>query len=155
MDHAAFDGPLLEKATAAILRTRDGKLRAAVPVSPLGKCVFLNDVSHDEMCAALMEHKRVVAGFPRGGEGIDAYVDASDTGYTMHGKPVEEDMKAVPVGEEKVFSNGHSAPSQNGNGIHGPMNGHVPAIPNGLTHPLDKQPSARAVSVAVADGTGA
>jgi 3-dehydroquinate synthase len=157
MDHPAFDGPLLEKATAAILRTRDGKLRAAVPVTPLGKCVFLNDVSHDEMCTALTEHKRIVANFPRGGQGIDAYVDASDTGYTMHGKPIEEEMNnnVKKNGEEKerVSMNGHS---QNGtNGFKGPMNGHVPTIPNGLPHPLDKQPAAQAVPVAVADGTGA
>jgi 3-dehydroquinate synthase len=157
MDHPAFDGPLLEKATAAILRTRDGKLRAAVPVTPLGKCVFLNDVSHDEMCTALTEHKRIVANFPRGGQGIDAYVDASDTGYTMHGKPIEEEMNnnVKKNGEEKerVSMNGHS---QNGtNGFTGPMNGHVPTIPNGLPHPLDKQPAAQAVPVAVADGTGA
>lgn len=58
MDHDQFDGPLLEKATAAILRTRDGKLRAAVPISPMGECTFLNDVSQKEMLAALEAHKR-------------------------------------------------------------------------------------------------
>ena len=36
MDHHQFDEDILDKATKAILRTRDGKLRAAVP-SPLGK----------------------------------------------------------------------------------------------------------------------
>ncbi|KAF7556384.1 hypothetical protein G7Z17_g1411 [Cylindrodendrum hubeiense] len=64
MDHHQFDGLLLERATSAILKTRDGKLRAAVPVSPMGK-------------------------FPRKGDGLDAYVDASDTGYTVQGAPVE------------------------------------------------------------------
>jgi 3-dehydroquinate synthase len=89
MDHAQFDAPLLEKATAAILKTRDGKLRAAVPVSPLGRCVFLNDVGPEEMAAALDAHKSFMRSYPRQGEGIDAYVDASDTGYTLQGAPVE------------------------------------------------------------------
>ncbi|RDA90823.1 hypothetical protein CP533_0510 [Ophiocordyceps camponoti-saundersi (nom. inval.)] len=82
MDHAGFDNAILDRATTAILKTRDGLLRAPVPVSPIGRCVFLNDVSVEEMRAALEEHKRVVASFPRRGEGIDAFVDASDTGYT-------------------------------------------------------------------------
>ncbi|WP_423776855.1 3-dehydroquinate synthase family protein [Bacillus velezensis] len=48
MDHHQFDEEILEKATAAILKTRDGKLRAAVP-NPLGSCTFLNDVSAEEI----------------------------------------------------------------------------------------------------------
>lgn len=91
MDHAQFDAPLLDKATAAILRTRDGKLRLAVPISPLGDCVFLNDVSHEEMCQALQTHKDLVAQFPREGKGLDAFVDSSDTGYNLHGVSTVED----------------------------------------------------------------
>ncbi|GAB0137960.1 hypothetical protein EsDP_00006210 [Epichloe bromicola] len=89
MDHHQFDGPLLAKATAAILRTRDGKLRLAVPVSPIGECVFVNDVSHEEMCKVLEMHKNMVAGFPRQGNGLDAFVDSSDTGYGLHGASTE------------------------------------------------------------------
>jgi 3-dehydroquinate synthase len=89
MDHPQFDAPLLEKATAAILKTRDGKLRAAVPVNPMGDCVFLNDVSHDEMVAALEEHKKIMKSYPREGAGLEAFVDSSDTGYTVNGAPVE------------------------------------------------------------------
>ena len=88
MDHRQFDEDLLEKATTAILKTRDGKLRAAVP-SPLGKCAFLNDVSMDELHAALRKHKQIMKGYPRSGEGLDAFVDSSDTGYTMNNKPAE------------------------------------------------------------------
>ncbi|TWU71428.1 hypothetical protein ED733_001980 [Metarhizium rileyi] len=84
MDHHQFDEALLDKATAAILRTRDGKLRAAVPISPLGDCVFLNDVTHEELCEALHVHKDFVRQFPRNGKGLDAFVDASDTGYNLH-----------------------------------------------------------------------
>lgn len=89
MDHPQFDAPLLEKATAAILKTRDGKLRAAVPVNPMGDCVFLNDVSHDDMVAALEEHKKIMKSYPREGAGLEAFVDSSDTGYTVNGAPVE------------------------------------------------------------------
>jgi 3-dehydroquinate synthase len=107
MDHPDFDGPLLERATAAILKTRDGMLRAAVPVSPMGDCVFLNDVNHDEMLAALNKHKEVVKNFPRNGEGLDAYVDSSDTGYTLQGKPVEaysENIKEPLAGREGLIN---------------------------------------------------
>ena len=89
MDHEQFDDALLDKATAAILKTRDGKLRAAVPISPMGDCAFLNDVSREEMLSALKTHKRLMKEFPRHGAGIDAFVDASDTGYTVGGEPVE------------------------------------------------------------------
>ncbi|CCE29027.1 hypothetical protein E4U35_001845 [Claviceps purpurea] len=84
MDHPQFDAPMLDKATAAILRTRDGKLRLAVPISPIGECVFLNDVSHEEMSEVLEVHKKLVGQFPREGKGLDAFVDASDTGYNVH-----------------------------------------------------------------------
>ncbi|KAH7316798.1 hypothetical protein B0I35DRAFT_354241 [Stachybotrys elegans] len=107
MDHDQFDGPLLEKATAAILKTRDGKLRAAVPVSPIGKCVFLNDVSHEEMCRALQVHKDTMKQYPRNGEGVDAYVDSSDTGYTIHNgqnKSSNGEETAVP---RSFVANGH------------------------------------------------
>lgn len=79
IDHPLFDEVLLAKATDAILKTRDGKLRAAIP-APLGECIFLNDVSAEEMNQALAAHKEVVKTFPREGAGIDASVDASDTG---------------------------------------------------------------------------
>lgn len=89
MDHHQFNEDLLDKATKAILKTRDGKLRAAVP-SPLGRCVFLNDVSMQEMHAALRQHKATMQEYPRQGAGIEAFVDASDTGYTMNKKSSEE-----------------------------------------------------------------
>lgn len=81
MDHHQFDEEILAAATAAILKTRDGKLRAAVP-NPLGSCTFLNDVTAEEMNTALRRHKELMKEYPRNGEGIEAYVDASDTGYT-------------------------------------------------------------------------
>lgn len=81
MDHHQFDEEILAAATAAILKTRDGKLRAAVP-NPLGSCTFLNDVTAEEMNTALRHHKELMKEYPRNGEGIEAYVDASDTGYT-------------------------------------------------------------------------
>lgn len=92
MDHHQFDEALLIKATAAILKTRDGLLRAAVP-SPIGSCTFLNDVSAEEMNEALRRHKELMKEYPRNGEGLEAYVDSSDTGYTedatMEENPVE------------------------------------------------------------------
>jgi 3-dehydroquinate synthase len=70
MDHHQFDEELLSKATTAILKTRDGLLRAAVP-NPLGSYAFINDVS-EEMNAALRRHKQLMKEYPRNGEGIEA-----------------------------------------------------------------------------------
>ncbi|PIB00782.1 2-epi-5-epi-valiolone synthase [Cercospora beticola] len=88
MDHEDFTEEVLEKATAAILKTRDGKLRAAIP-SPLGSCVFLNDVEKEEMNEALRKHKEICKSYPRNGLGIEAFVDSSDTGYTLNNKAVD------------------------------------------------------------------
>ncbi|KAG5999835.1 hypothetical protein E4U54_001654 [Claviceps lovelessii] len=116
MDHPQFDAPLLDKATAAILRTRDGKLRLAVPTSPLGECVFLNDVSHEEMTEVLQMHKDMVAQFPRKGSGLDAFVDASDTGYNLQAAPSgsgseSEDLASSENENEAEATNYHAVPA--------------------------------------------
>jgi 3-dehydroquinate synthase len=90
MNHPLFDDVLLAKATDAILKTRDGLLRAAIPC-PLGECVFLNDVTAEEMNNALKMHRDFCKGYPRAGAGIDAYVDSSDTGVFME----SEDKDAI------------------------------------------------------------
>ncbi|KAK2006586.1 3-dehydroquinate synthase [Colletotrichum eremochloae] len=117
MDHPQFDEDMLEKATSAILKTRDGQLRAAVP-SPLGQCVFLNDVSHKDMCAALKVHKALMKEYPRGGAGLEAYVDASDTGYTINGTSVEDESRKAMDGVEKVVANDDTV-SSNGTSSNG------------------------------------
>ena len=63
---------LLETATASILKTRDGLLRAAVP-DPIGRCRFLNDVQVEELTDALTLHKKLCLEFDRGGEGLDMW----------------------------------------------------------------------------------
>ncbi|KAL8948430.1 MAG: hypothetical protein Q9222_005382 [Ikaeria aurantiellina] len=124
MDHPQFDEEILEKGTAAIKKTRDGLLRAAVP-SPIGSCKFLNDVNAEEMNAALRRHKQIMKGYPRKGEGLEAYVDASDTGYTDNN---QKEVEAIEVAAGKAGSlNG----SMNGNGaVHGGnvLNGHVDGV---------------------------
>lgn len=117
MDHHLFDEEILDKGTAAILKTRDGKLRAAVP-SPIGSCIFLNDVKAAELNEALRRHKDLMKEYPRQGEGIEAYVDASDTGYTDNSSTETE---AIQTAAKEA---GHL----NGNGvIHGGVvpNGHL------------------------------
>ncbi len=74
IDSDYFTPELLEKATASILQTRDGLLRAAVP-RPIGTCHFINDLSVEELTEILAEHKRVAATYPRGGQGVDQYTD--------------------------------------------------------------------------------
>ena len=103
MDHEDFNEDILDKATTAILKTRDGKLRAAIP-SPLGSCVFLNDVEQSEMNEALRKHKEICKTYPRNGLGLEAFVDSSDTGYTLNNKAVDA----------TVGTNGHANGSSEG-----------------------------------------
>jgi 3-dehydroquinate synthetase len=72
LDSEHLTPQLLEEATAAILRTRDGLLRAAIP-DPIGRCRFLNDVTTDELADTLLLHKKICLEFPRGGDGIDVF----------------------------------------------------------------------------------
>ena len=152
MDHHRFDEEILDKGTAAILKTRDGLLRAAVP-SPLGKCVFLNDVGLKEMVAALKRHKEIMHEYPRNGEGIEAFVDASDTGYTENSK-AEVNALEEAAGEAGSLNgakdvkggkllNGHTNGLSNGiNGVNGTTgragikeklaNGGIDGITNGV-----------------------
>ncbi len=127
MDHHQFDESVLDKGTKAILKTRDGLLRAAVP-SPLGSCVFVNDVSEDELYAALRKHKEIMEGYPRNGEGIEAFVDASDTGYTVNGEKAEitnghaEGLKEISVLNDDTYPT---------NGVNGHQTNGTPE-PNGI-----------------------
>ncbi|KAH6660829.1 2-epi-5-epi-valiolone synthase [Truncatella angustata] len=111
IDHPQFDDEVLEQGTQAILKTRDGLLRLAVP-NPLGSCKFVNDATEDELRDALHEHKRICKTYPRQGAGLEAYVDSSDTGYTDNGQTVEEAAQAAdfPPGSKLVngATNGHS-----------------------------------------------
>lgn len=142
MDHHQFNEEVLASATAAILRTRDGLLRAAVP-NPIGQCTFLNDVSAEEMNAALRRHKEIMKEFPRNGEGLEAYVDASDTGYTENAKMEEERVieQAAKKAGALNGSNGHVTKGADGIGpeggkINGKVNGSGKsnsALSNGTT----------------------
>jgi demethyl-4-deoxygadusol synthase len=78
LDHPMLESNLLWKATQSIMLTRDGLLRAAVP-RPVGVCHFINDLTREELDAALQEHKHLSATYPRAGAGIDAYVGGPDT----------------------------------------------------------------------------
>ena len=127
MDHPQFDEDILEQGTKAILKTRDGLLRAAVP-SPLGSCVFINDVTMDEMFAALRKHKEIMKSYPRNGEGLEAFVDASDTGYTMNGVAAE-----YTNGNANGNTNGHTNGTTNGH-TNGTANGHTNGTTNGHTN---------------------
>ncbi|MBN3939167.1 MAG: sedoheptulose 7-phosphate cyclase [Nostoc sp.] len=77
LDHPLLDGDLLWYATQSISLTRDGKQRAAMP-RPIGECFFANDLTREELDAALAEHKRLCAKYPRGGKGVDAYIESQE-----------------------------------------------------------------------------
>ncbi|ACK73334.1 3-dehydroquinate synthase [Gloeothece citriformis PCC 7424] len=77
LDHPLLESDLLWKATESITLTRDGKLRAAVP-HPIGTCYFINDLTREEIDEALADHKRLCADYPRGGDGIEAYMGSEE-----------------------------------------------------------------------------
>ncbi|KAF2761687.1 Dehydroquinate synthase-like protein [Pseudovirgaria hyperparasitica] len=112
IDHQLYDDVAIEKGTEAILKTRDGALRLAVP-SPLGQCQFVNEFSVGDLQRVLKDHKKYTAGFPRSGDGLEAYVDASDTG-----EPTVVSPKNLGKGQPNGSANGHS-------------NGMSSKIPNG------------------------
>jgi demethyl-4-deoxygadusol synthase len=72
LDSPLLTPELLARATDAILQTRDGLLRAAVP-HPIGTCRFVNDLDAGELEEALAAHRAVVADLPRAGAGVDAF----------------------------------------------------------------------------------
>lgn len=107
IDHELYDDTAIEKGTAAILKTRDGSLRLAVP-SPLGSCEFVNEYTVEDLQRVLKLHKKHAGSFARSGAGVEAYVDASDTG--------------VPTpAPTKNGVNGHS--NEQSNGVHSKSNG--------------------------------
>jgi 3-dehydroquinate synthase len=116
IDHPTYDDSVIEMGTAAILKTRDGALRLAVP-SPLGECQFVNEYTVVDLQRVLRVHKEYTAQYPRSGAGLEAYVDSSDTGETTI---------ASANG-----TNGHADNHTNGNGQ---GNGNGRAIGNGHAH---------------------
>src|SRR6195952_2751430 len=65
LDSKYLTPELLEQATASLLKTRDGLLRAAIP-TPIGQCSFLNDLTVAELADALTLHKKICLDYPRG-----------------------------------------------------------------------------------------
>jgi 3-dehydroquinate synthetase len=79
----ALDSPyltpeLLRRGTEAIIQTRGGLLRAAVP-QPIGTCLFVNDLTAGELDEILAVHREVCAGYPRNGDGEDMWTDFAAT----------------------------------------------------------------------------
>jgi 3-dehydroquinate synthetase len=76
LDSEYLTPELLTTATTAILKTRDGLLRAAVP-APIGRCIFLNDVTTDELADTLLLHRKLCLDYPRGGDGVDMFTSTA------------------------------------------------------------------------------
>ena len=72
LDNPHLTLELLDRATESIVQTRNGLLRAAVP-HPIGQCLFLSDVSREELAEALSVHRQTVLAYPRQGIGEDVY----------------------------------------------------------------------------------
>jgi 3-dehydroquinate synthase len=112
----------------------------------------------------LRKHKEIMKDFPRNGEGLDAFVDASDTGFTMnpHEEKMEADkhdsglLKKIDVLNEKSSTNGANghANGVNGsaNGTNGvkKVNGHANGTTNGHTNGTTNGTNGHSVSNGVA-----
>jgi 3-dehydroquinate synthase len=129
IDHPDFNDQVLEKATAAILRTRDGLLRLATP-GPLGSCTFINEYTLENLQRILALHKKISHGYPRSGDGIEAYVDASDTGegnieQIKNGIKNQVKQSIVEIKDQPAthvgngYANGHSRNGLNGHASEG------------------------------------
>ncbi|KAI0408011.1 Dehydroquinate synthase-like protein [Xylaria palmicola] len=130
IDHPQFDEQVIEKGTSAILKTRDGLLRLAVP-SPLGSCTFINDANNNELNDVLRKHKSLAKKYPREGEGIEAYVDGSDTGYTdlaAENRSVSDTLKAAGIKRAIGAQDGNV---KNKTARKGRVNGHDGDTPRG------------------------
>jgi len=74
----ALDSPahltaeLLSTATASIMQTRGGLLRAALP-NPIGTCSFANDLTTAELEQLLVNHRELCRSYPRAGDGVDMF----------------------------------------------------------------------------------
>ncbi|SIS20054.1 sedoheptulose 7-phosphate cyclase [Williamsia sterculiae] len=82
LDSEHLTPELLTAATASILRTRDGLLRAAIP-DPIGSCRFLNDVTTEELTDALRLHKKICFDHAREGDGVDMFTLADTASPTV------------------------------------------------------------------------
>lgn len=68
------------------------------------------------MFKALRKHKELMKNYPRNGEGLEAFVDSSDTGYTMNQeKPVEKETNGLKNGSTVINDDtANGAPITNG-----------------------------------------
>ncbi len=76
LDSPYLTSELLWKATESISRTRDGLVRAAVPM-PIGSCHFMNDLTRLDLDRYLTTHKEICRRYPRAGDGQDMYLSSN------------------------------------------------------------------------------
>ncbi|KAF3906311.1 hypothetical protein ABW20_dc0103345 [Dactylellina cionopaga] len=104
MNHELFDDIVLMRGIKAIHGVRDGHLHAAIP-APLGSCKFLEDVTEQEFKDALHLHKEICSKYPHEGAGLDAYVDASDTGVIkVDANKLSNNLKKVVKVDHSILS---------------------------------------------------
>jgi demethyl-4-deoxygadusol synthase len=85
----AIDSPyltadLLAEATESILKTRDGRLRAAVP-NPIGTCLYVNDASPAELERILGAHRELCSAYPREGAGVEMFASVESAAEPARG----------------------------------------------------------------------
>lgn len=64
----------------------------------------MNDVTPEELNAALRKHKEIMKSYPREGAGLEASVDAGDTGYTDNSKAVEGGSSKKNIASKSVIN---------------------------------------------------
>lgn len=71
LDHPSFTLELMEEATDATIATRDGQLRAPVPIEKLGSHKILSMIDKEVLAKTWHEHKNAMRAWPRQGLGLD------------------------------------------------------------------------------------
>jgi 3-dehydroquinate synthase len=113
IDHEVFNDETLAIGTKKILETRAGRLRVAVP-GPLGSCTFVNEYTDEELAEVLKKHKDICKTYPRGGAGVEAYVDAdgaeADAAFGVNGASAGNGAVTNP----SALGNGADTPAAKG-----------------------------------------
>ncbi|MDB9524704.1 sedoheptulose 7-phosphate cyclase [Oscillatoria sp. CS-180] len=97
---------LVWAAQEKIVQKRGGNLTAPLPKGEIGKCGYLNSLSHDDLILAISEYQAICTEYPRAGLGIDSL--CSDVGLedpsTIAHHVLSEAVPALTEEAEEILS---------------------------------------------------
>ncbi|MEM7812493.1 MAG: sedoheptulose 7-phosphate cyclase [Planctomycetota bacterium] len=91
------DGDLLWAAQVKMTEKRGGHLAAPLPKGEIGRCGYLNDMSRDDLMAAIDSYRAVCETFERGGRGIEPH--CADVGLEDPATVGDSDLAVMDVAD--------------------------------------------------------